>query len=69
MAFAGLIVFSALTVRFPVAGAEKNELEVIKYSLTDSIKRGEKGGFSLTYASADAAKGETAKTQREPCPT
>jgi hypothetical protein len=65
--FSGLLVFSVLKVRFPVAAGEKSEFAVIEYSLTDSVKRGEDGRFVLSAAlPGDAAgTGTTAK----PCPT
>jgi len=46
--FSSLLVFSAFRVRFPVQGEEKNEFNVIEYSLTHSIERGQDGGFALT---------------------
>jgi hypothetical protein len=46
--FSGLLVFSALTVRYAVQGAEKSEFDVLEYSLTHRIERGQNGDFTLT---------------------
>lgn len=67
--FCGLVLYSVFQVRFPVKGGERNEFEVIEYSLTDSIQRGQDGVFTLTSAQRSPGKGETDKTQPEPCPT
>lgn len=67
--FSGLLVFSAFKVRFPTQGGEKNELNVIEYSLTHDIKRGQDGVFTVTSLDKPTGKGEPAKTQPEPCPT
>ena len=70
--FSGLLVFSILYVRYSVQGAERSELDVIEYTLTDSIKRGQDGGFVFRSVSGDekaTGKGEPAKGTPEPCPT
>jgi hypothetical protein len=67
--FSGLILYSLLQVRFPVKGGEKSEFDVIEYSLTDSIKRGQDGVFAVTSAQKSPGKGQTDKTQPKPCPT
>jgi hypothetical protein len=70
--FSGLLVFSILRVRYDVQGAEKSEFNIIEYTLTDSIKRGQEGGFVFTSVSGDqdaTGKGEPAKATPEPCPT
>ncbi len=70
--FSGLLVFSILYVKYSVQGAERSELDVIEYTLTDSIKRGQEGGFVFTSVSGDedaTGKGGPAKATPEPCPT
>ena len=70
--FAGLLVFSALKVKFPVAGAERSEFDVIEYSLTDSIKRAKDGSLTFTVASTKSdpeGKSDPAKNDPKPCPT
>jgi hypothetical protein len=67
--FCGLLIFSAFRVRFPTESGEKNEFNVIEYSLTDSIKRGQDGVFTVTSLEKPTGKGGPAKTQPEPCPT
>ncbi len=67
--FSGLLVFSIFKVRFSVQGAEKNEFNVIQYSLTDSIERRQGDTFTLTLLDKPSGKGESGKTQPKPCPT
>jgi hypothetical protein len=70
--FSGLLVFSILRVRYDVQGAEKSEFNVIEYTLTDSIKRAEDGGFVVTSLSKEetaSGQGEPGKGTPEPCPT
>jgi len=65
--FSFLVAFSAFKVRYQVQGAQKNEFNVIEYTLTDSIKRGKGRNFTLT--SVSTSKGEPGKIQPKPCPT
>jgi hypothetical protein len=67
--FSGLVLYSVLQVRFPVKGGEKSEFDVIEYSLTDSIQRGQDGVFTLTSAQETGGKGEPDGAQPKPCPT
>ncbi len=67
--FSGLLVFSAFRVRFPTQGGETDEFNVIKYSLTHDIKRGQGGVFTVTSLDKPTGEGEPAKTEPEPCPT
>ena len=65
--FSGLLVFSTITVRYSVEGTEKDEFEVLQYSLTESIKRGQGGDF--TFTSTSLKEGEPKTTLPGPCDT
>lgn len=66
--FSGLLLFSAFRVRFPTKGGEKSEFDVIQYSLTHSIQRGQDGVFTVTSLDKATGKGG-ARAKAEPCPT
>jgi len=68
--FGGSLVYSIISVRFAVMGTEKNEFEVLRYSLTDSIARDINGNLYITTATTDiGAAGAGVAGEKKPCPT
>ncbi len=47
LVFACFIIISLVKVRYSVQGEEKNELDIIELTLTDSIERGEDGNVTV----------------------
>jgi hypothetical protein len=67
----GLIVFSAIKIRFAVEGKRISEFEVTRLSLTHSITRGPDGSFRGPAAEKPAGGGkpDAAGGKAKPCPT
>lgn len=65
--FVGLILVSALRIRYPVDRTRMSEFTITELSLTDSIKRGRQGKL----ATAGDAGGQTSGKKRgsKACPT
>jgi len=73
LVFAGFIIISLVKVRYSVQGEEKNELDIMELTLTDSIERGEDGNLAvrsfLPPDSGETGKEEPVKGKVKPCPT
>ena len=65
---AGLILFSVLTIKYPVGKSLKTELAVTELSLTHDILRG-KDGKLTTPADIAAAAGKKPPKKGKACPT
>ena len=66
---AGLILFSVLTIRYPIGATIKTELAVTELSLTHGILRANDGNL-VTQAELDAARGKKPPEKgSKACPT
>ncbi len=73
LVFAGFIIISLVKVRYSVEGEEKNELDIMGLTLTDSVERGEDGNLTvrsfLSPDTGETGKEEPVKGKVKPCPT
>jgi len=63
---AGLILWSALRVRYPVQGKPISEATITELSLTHSVQRAPNGRLTIRAATGEGKRGAGAA---EPCPT
>lgn len=73
LVFAGFIIISLVKVTYSVQGEEKNELDIMELTLTDSIERGEDGNLTvrsfLAPDTGETGKEKPVKGKVKPCPT
>lgn len=63
LVFGGMLLYSALGIRYQVSGQPKSEMVITELSLSHSVIRGDDGALELKEGSLNKKGG------RRPCPT